>query len=302
MISQKFQDEVRDKFNSLNRRLNEISGSVGTHNILSATHPDSVIGAVVQGDIVIGNATPKWTRLARGADDQILKMNGNNPNWEAEGGGVISESAIQFIDNFADASKWFLWNESHTDANRIITEAGGVLNIVINNGTNGNWSSGTNNAPRFLTGVPGFPLVIETKITAWNENDHHGGGICFSRIDTATTANYIELILTKLGGVIQIYAGYGGGSFAAVAPYASGVPLWLRVYLNVFGRYYSELWFYYSTDGAAWNQVGAGPYSHASWTNDLGIACGMHVKNWTTYPACDFDFDYFTATRLFGPG
>ncbi len=34
------------------------------HDLLSARHSDTVAAAVVAGDIVIGNATPKWARLA----------------------------------------------------------------------------------------------------------------------------------------------------------------------------------------------------------------------------------------------
>jgi len=34
------------------------------HNLLSATHPDTLAGAVLDGDLVIGNVTPKWSRLA----------------------------------------------------------------------------------------------------------------------------------------------------------------------------------------------------------------------------------------------
>ena len=35
----------------------------GNHNMLSATHTDSLIDTVVRGDIMYGNATPKWARL-----------------------------------------------------------------------------------------------------------------------------------------------------------------------------------------------------------------------------------------------
>ncbi len=38
--------------------------SVTAHNVLSATHGDSVAGTVVRGDILFGNDTPKWDRLA----------------------------------------------------------------------------------------------------------------------------------------------------------------------------------------------------------------------------------------------
>src|SRR3990167_2960910 len=38
--------------------------SVTAHDVLSATHGDTLAAAVVLGDIIHGNGTPKWTRLA----------------------------------------------------------------------------------------------------------------------------------------------------------------------------------------------------------------------------------------------
>lgn len=37
--------------------------SVTAHNLLSATHGDTLVDTVVRGDIVYGNSTPKWARL-----------------------------------------------------------------------------------------------------------------------------------------------------------------------------------------------------------------------------------------------
>lgn len=39
-------------------------GGGANHNLLSATHLDTLAASVVDGDIVIGNVTPKWSRLA----------------------------------------------------------------------------------------------------------------------------------------------------------------------------------------------------------------------------------------------
>lgn len=39
-------------------------GDLPAHNLLSTTHGDTLAGTVVDGDIVIGNVTPKWSRLA----------------------------------------------------------------------------------------------------------------------------------------------------------------------------------------------------------------------------------------------
>lgn len=38
--------------------------TVTAHKLLSATHDDTVADTVVRGDVLIGNATPKWSRLA----------------------------------------------------------------------------------------------------------------------------------------------------------------------------------------------------------------------------------------------
>lgn len=61
--------------------------SVTAHNILSATHGDTLVGTVVAGDIIIGNATPKWSRLAKGTDGQVLTLVSGLPAWVSGGGG-----------------------------------------------------------------------------------------------------------------------------------------------------------------------------------------------------------------------
>lgn len=45
-----------------------------THNLLSATHPDTLAGSPVAGDLVVANATPAWARFAKGTGAQLLKM------------------------------------------------------------------------------------------------------------------------------------------------------------------------------------------------------------------------------------
>lgn len=55
--------------------------SAADHNLLSATHPDTLAGSPVRGDILIGNATPKWSKLAIGLANRILKTDGLDPLW-----------------------------------------------------------------------------------------------------------------------------------------------------------------------------------------------------------------------------
>ena len=57
--------------------------SWGTVNLLSAFHADTLAASVVRGDVIIGNATPKWSRLAVGAADTFLRTDGTDVAWSA---------------------------------------------------------------------------------------------------------------------------------------------------------------------------------------------------------------------------
>jgi len=56
-------------------------GGGTSHEILSATHSDSLAASVVRGDIIVGNSTPKWARLAKGAQYRALLMGADDPAW-----------------------------------------------------------------------------------------------------------------------------------------------------------------------------------------------------------------------------
>lgn len=73
--------------------LYEVAGASGatgsvvgvTHDLLSATHPDTDPQVVTRGSLVVGDATPEWTELVAGIGHAILKMNagGADPVWAA---------------------------------------------------------------------------------------------------------------------------------------------------------------------------------------------------------------------------
>jgi len=54
----------------------------GTVTLLSAYHSDTLAGTVVRGDIIYGNATPKWARLAIGGAGTVLSSNGTDVSWQ----------------------------------------------------------------------------------------------------------------------------------------------------------------------------------------------------------------------------
>lgn len=55
--------------------------SVTAHNVLSATHGDTVAASVTRGDVIIGNSTPKWARLAIGSASRYLSSDGTDVSW-----------------------------------------------------------------------------------------------------------------------------------------------------------------------------------------------------------------------------
>jgi hypothetical protein len=62
------------------------------HDLLSLWHSDTLADSVAAGDILIGNATPKWARLAKGTALYVLAMNsdGTLPEWvEVTGSGKV---------------------------------------------------------------------------------------------------------------------------------------------------------------------------------------------------------------------
>ena len=46
------------------------------HNLLSATHPDTLAGGVTRGEIIVGNATPRWARVLPGQAGTYIRFNG----------------------------------------------------------------------------------------------------------------------------------------------------------------------------------------------------------------------------------
>lgn len=64
-------------------------GGSGPHTILSVTHTDSSAAACVAGDLIYGNGTPAWARLAKGTIGYVLMMGASYPAWSAPGSNVL---------------------------------------------------------------------------------------------------------------------------------------------------------------------------------------------------------------------
>src|SRR3990167_6488730 len=56
-------------------------GGGADHNLLSATHLDTLVAAALRGSILIGNATPVWARTALGGTGTVLRSDGLDALW-----------------------------------------------------------------------------------------------------------------------------------------------------------------------------------------------------------------------------
>jgi len=61
--------------------INQAVAGGSSHDILSATHTDTLAGTVTRGDIIVANSTPKWARVAVDGSNRILTNNGTDTSW-----------------------------------------------------------------------------------------------------------------------------------------------------------------------------------------------------------------------------
>lgn len=76
------------KWSASHNKLEYASTSVSTHNLLSATHSDTVTASPIAGDIIYANSNPAWTKLAKGSDGQVLTLASGLPAWAATPAGL----------------------------------------------------------------------------------------------------------------------------------------------------------------------------------------------------------------------
>lgn len=71
------------------------------HAILSASHADTLAAGVVRGDMPVGNATPKWARVAIGAANKVWHSDGTDPSWQSL---ALADLPVQPYVSTADAT------------------------------------------------------------------------------------------------------------------------------------------------------------------------------------------------------
>lgn len=79
--------------------------AVTPHALLDGSiDSDTLAGAVTRGDIIIGNATPKWARVAKGSANQVLTSDGTDVAWATPASASATEQTTTSTgtqDNFS---------------------------------------------------------------------------------------------------------------------------------------------------------------------------------------------------------
>jgi hypothetical protein len=144
--------------------VNSAPGASTAHNLLDGSvHTDTVAGSVANGDLVVGNATPKWTRLGIGSSGQYLKVVSGAPAWSNFNLSTDVGSSILGVGNggtgitFGVAGGVLYFNNSTTT---IASSAALTANAVVLGGGSGSptvTSIGTANQILRIAGGGGAP-------------------------------------------------------------------------------------------------------------------------------------------------
>lgn len=84
-----FVTNITNTINNITNQVSEINTTINNfgvvpppHNLLSATHPDTLAEAVEDGDLLVGYGSPaKWRSLSIGLSGDYLRSDGDNANW-----------------------------------------------------------------------------------------------------------------------------------------------------------------------------------------------------------------------------
>jgi len=109
------------------------------HALLSTMHSDTLAAAVVRGDLIIGNSTPRWARLPIGVATRVLKSDGVDPSWSQ----VDHTELIGVTPDQHHARLHSLW--SPLDHAGSITDAQHGIRTLLNAHAHGDLSGVTSN-------------------------------------------------------------------------------------------------------------------------------------------------------------
>lgn len=106
------------------------------HNLLSATHPDTVVSSPVRGGIIIANSTPAWAQVALGTSGYFVGSNGTDTVYTNNGSQLINLNASNISTGTVGGS--VVWNAGavttsgtlSVNGSTIALKPGGNVNVT----------------------------------------------------------------------------------------------------------------------------------------------------------------------------
>ena len=264
-----------------------------------------IIEAPVSGDVIFGDATPKWAKLAKGDNGEVLTLVGGLPAWAAGGGG-IGEADIQFLDNFDDDERHWGWFDDAKDGG--IVEAGDLLTLSIAALTDGRIGDGNQNkGPRCLMGDPGAPFQVKVKLNSYAVNDYTHAGIFVSTFASDGSNAYwyffgrFKHSIEPIDGLMS----YCDGAYIA-SNAEDTLPIYLRFRINVLcANSVAFIETAYSLNDADWTVLNTFTMDGMSYNLMENMVVGVFARNGVQaieYNAIAAPFEWYKMGRTLGPG
>ena len=267
-----------------------------------------IIEEPVAGDVIYGDATPKWAKLAKGDNDEVLTLVAGLPAWAAGGGGGVAEADLIFLDNFDDDSRHWGWFDAAKNGS--IVEAGTIITLSVADSVQGGLNQ--NNMPRCLLGDPGAPFELKVKLNSYTVRNSTQAGIFISSNSGAGNTNqWLMFGRTKkdedagLDGLAVTNAAGGWGASNAVTT----LPIYLRFRITVLGDDEgARVECAYSLNDVDWTVLQTVDLSTFTVQAQDNYVVGIFARNrvggeagvWI--PLIEAPFEWFKMGRTLGPG
>jgi len=242
-------------------------------------------------------------------DDDVLTWDDIAGEWvpaAGGGGGGVSETDIQFLDNFNDASLHWGWCDQAN--NGTIVEASNVLTLAVANGVDGRiGDAGRNKGPHVALGSPGDPFEVKCKLNSYTVNDYTHAGL-FISVDTwiGYASSWLFFGRGRDSGFGMNGLGVWGNGNWLNTNGVTTLPIYLRIRLSALNLACGCYTMDYSTDDITYTNLRTATISNDLFSNYKdGLCIGLFCRNGvgtTTYNAISAPFDWYYQRRSFGPG
>ena len=151
-------------FNTVSGVATSLISTSGIATYASGNTANIAFGSNAEGDMLFHNGT-SFVRLAKGNDDYVLTMNGNQPNWEESSGGV---------DAYTSGVATYASGQAIANETDIALVSGIASNRTINFGLNGGSKVPSSGVKRYSCKSP-----YNGVITGWEIAANSSGNIIF---------------------------------------------------------------------------------------------------------------------------